>query len=161
MPSFDVVCRADLHEVRNAVDQTCRELDTRFDFKGTHARVTQAEAVLTLEAPSKFQLEQVRDILHARLAKRGVDLRALDPGKAEESGQRARQTITVRQGLDADQARAVVRRVKDAKLKVQTAIQGDEVRVTGKSRDDLQSVIALLRKAEDLELALTFVNFRD
>lgn len=161
MPSFDVVCRADLHEVRNAVDQTNRELDTRFDFKGTNSRITQAEAVLTLDAPSKFQLEQVRDILHGRLAKRAVDLRALDPGKVEESGQRARQTINVRQGLDADQARAVVKRVKETKLKVQTAIQGDEVRVTGKSRDELQAVIAALRKAEDLELPLTFVNFRD
>ena len=161
MPSFDVVCRADLHEVRNAVDQTNRELDTRLDFKGTNSRITQAEAVLTLDAPSKFQLEQVRDILHGRLAKRAVDLRALDPGKVEESGQRARQTINVRQGLDADQARAVVKRVKETKLKVQTAIQGDEVRVTGKSRDELQAVIAALRKAEDLELPLTFVNFRD
>jgi cyclic-di-GMP-binding protein len=161
MPSFDVVSRVDLQEVRNAVDQTAREVATRFDFKGSNARVEQSEAVLTLEAPSRFQLEQLLDILKARLAKRGVDLRALEPGKVEESGQRARQTVTVRQGLDAEKARAVVRKLKDSRLKVQAAIQGEEVRVSGKQRDELQAAIALLRKAEDLELPLQFVNFRD
>lgn len=161
MPSFDVVSRVDLQEVRNAVDQTAREIGTRFDFKGSNARVEQKEAALMLEAPNRFQLEQLLDILKAKLAKRGVDLRALEAGKVEESGQRARQTVTLRQGLDAEHARAVVRRVKDSKLKVQAAIQGDEVRVTGKKRDDLQDAITLLRKAEDLAIPLQFVNFRD
>lgn len=161
MPSFDVVSRADLHEVSNAVDQTNREVGTRFDFKGTDAHVDQKDAVLTLEAPAKFQLEQLLDILRGRLAKRAVDLRALQVGDAIETGRRARQTVTVRQGLDAEHARAVVKRIKESKLKVQTAIQGDEVRVSAKSRDELQAVIALLRKAEDIDLPLQFVNFRD
>lgn len=161
MPSFDVVSKADLHEVANAVDQANRELSTRFDFKDTGARVTLADAVMTAEAPSRFQIEQLLDVLRTRLAKRGVDLKALDYGKVTEAGQRATQTITVRQGIDAEHARKLVKLIKDARLKVQTAIQGDELRVSGKSRDDLQAVIALLRGQEDFDLPLQFVNFRD
>ena len=161
MPSFDVVSKADLHEVANAVDQTNRELGTRFDFKDTGAKVELSEAVITVQAPSRFQVEQVLDVLRTRLAKRGVDLKALDYGKVVEAGQRATQTITVRQGIDAEHARKLVKRIKDSKLKVQAAIQGDELRVSGKSRDDLQAVIALLRKLEDFDLPLQFVNFRD
>jgi uncharacterized protein YajQ (UPF0234 family) len=161
MPSFDVVSKADLHEVANAVDQTNRELGTRFDFKDTGAKVELSEAVITVQAPSRFQVDQVLDVLRTRLAKRGVDLKALDYGKVVEAGQRATQTITVRQGIDAEHARKLVKRIKDSKLKVQAAIQGDELRVSGKSRDDLQAVIALLRKQEDFDLPLQFVNFRD
>lgn len=161
MPSFDVVSKADLHEVANAVDQTNRELGTRFDFKDTGAKVELSEAVITAQAPSRFQIEQLLDVLRTRLAKRGVDLKALDYGKVVEAGQRATQTITVRQGIDAEHARKLVKRIKDSKLKVQAAIQGDALRVSGKSRDDLQAVIALLRKLEDFDLPLQFVNFRD
>ena len=161
MPSFDVVSKADLHEVANAVDQTNRELGTRFDFKDTGAKVELSEAVITVQAPSRFQVEQVLDVLRTRLAKRGVDLKALDYGKVVEAGQRATQTVTVRQGIDAEHARKLVKLIKDSKLKVQAAIQGDELRVSGKSRDDLQAAIALLRKLEDFDLPLQFVNFRD
>jgi len=161
MPSFDVVSKADLHEVANAVDQANRELTTRFDFKDSGARVTLKDGVMTAEAPNRFQIEQLLDVLRTRLAKRSVDLKALDYGKVQEVGQRATQTVTVRQGIDADHARKLVKLIKDAKLKVQTAIQGDELRVSGKNRDDLQTVIALLRKQEDFDLPLQFVNFRD
>lgn len=161
MPSFDVVSRVDLQEVRNAVDQTLREVGTRFDFKGTKTTVEQSEGVLSLQAESRFQLEQLLDLLKGRLTKRNVDLKALDCGKVEEAGQHARQTVTVRAGLDGEHARRVVKLIKEAKLKVQVAIQGDEVRVTGKSRDDLQTAIALLRRQEDFELPLQYVNFRD
>ena len=161
MPSFDVVSKADLHEVANAVDQTNRELGTRFDFKDTGAKVELKEAVMTAEAPSRFQIEQLLDVLRTRLAKRGIDMKALDYGKVVEAGQRATQTITVRQGIDADHARKLVKHLKDGKLKVQAAIQGDELRVSGKSRDELQSAIALLRKLENFDLPLQYVNFRD
>lgn len=161
MPSFDVVSKADLHEVANAVDQTNRELGTRFDFKDTGAKVDLKEAVMTAEAPSRFQIEQLLDVLRTRLAKRGIDMKALDYGKVVEAGQRATQTITVRQGIDSEHARKLVKHIKDSKLKVQTAIQGDELRVSGKSRNDLQAAIALLRKLEDFDLPLQYVNFRD
>ena len=116
---------------------------------------------MTAEAPSRFQIGQLLDVLRARLAKRGVDLKALDYGEVAEAGRRATQTVTVRQGIDAEHARKLVKHVKDSKLKVQTAIQGDELRVSGKSRDDLQAVIALLRKLDTFDLPLQFVNFRD
>ena len=161
MPSFDVVSKADLHEVANAVDQTNRELGTRFDFKDTGAKVDLKDTVMTAEAPSRFQIEQLLDVLRTRLAKRGIDMKALDYGKVTEAGQRATQTITVRQGIDSDHARKLVRHIKDSKLKVQTAIQGDELRVSGKNRDDLQAAIALLRKLDDFDLPLQYVNFRD
>lgn len=161
MPSFDVVSKADLHEVANAVDQANRELGTRFDFKDTGAKVELKEAVMTAEAPSRFQIEQLLDVLRTRLAKRGIDMKALDYGKVVEAGQRATQTITVRQGIDSEHARKLVKHIKDSKLKVQAAIQGDELRVSGKNRDDLQAAIALLRKLEDFDLPLQYVNFRD
>ncbi len=161
MPSFDVVSKSDLHEVANAVDQTNRELGTRFDFKDSGAKVTLKDQVMTAEAPNRFQIEQLLEVLRMRLAKRGIDLKALEPGKLQEVGQKAIQAITVRQGIDADHARKLVKLVKDHKLKVQTAVQGDELRVSGKKRDDLQAVIALLRQQEDFDLPLQFVNFRD
>ena len=160
MPSFDVVCEIDLHEVSNAVDQANREVSNRFDFKGSRARVEQKEAELTLHADNEFQLNQVKDILHTKLAKRQVDIQALEEGKLEENISAARQVLTVRQGIDTDTARKLVKQVKEAKIKVQAGIQGDKVRITGKKRDDLQEVIALLRQA-DLGLPLQFNNFRD
>jgi len=116
---------------------------------------------MTAEAPSRFQIEQLLDVLRTRLAKRGLDMKALDYGKVVEAGQRATQTITVRQGIDSEHARKLVKHIKDSKLKVQAAIQGDELRVSGKNRDDLQAAIALLRKLEDFDLPLQYVNFRD
>ncbi len=160
MPSFDVVSEVDQHELTNAVDQANREIDNRFDFKGTDARVDRSEGVLTLEAQNDFQIKQMADILHKKLVKRGVDIGSLEEGQIQESGSRARQELKVRQGIDKDTARKIVKMVKDAKLKVQAAIQGEQVRVTGKKRDDLQQVIATLRDAK-LNLPLQYINFRD
>jgi uncharacterized protein YajQ (UPF0234 family) len=160
MPSFDTVSEVELQEITNAVDQANREVGTRYDFKGSCAKVEQSDDILTVFADSEFQLEQVKDILHSKLAKRGVDLRSLDAAKIEVSNNQARQTLTVRQGIPQDIARQIVKLVKDAKLKVQVSIQGDKVRVAGKKRDDLQDVIALLRAAA-IDVPLQYVNFRD
>lgn len=161
MPSFDVVSEVNLQEVRNAVDQANREISTRFDFKGSDARVEWAENTVTVYADDEFKVGQARDILELKLSKRGVDLAALDRGKIERiGGDKAKQLLTVRQGIDADLAKKIVKVIKDAKLKVQASIQGDQVRVTGKKRDDLQAAIALLRK-EEFGLPLQYVNFRD
>ncbi len=160
MPSFDVVSEVDQHELSNAVDQANREIDNRFDFKGADARIERSEGVLTLEAQNEFQIKQMVDILHKKLVKRGVDIGSLEEGKIQESGSRARQELTVRQGIDKETARKIVKMVKDAKLKVQAAIQGEQVRVTGKKLDDLQQVIATLRDAK-LALPLQYINFRD
>jgi cyclic-di-GMP-binding protein len=160
MPSFDVVSKVDMHEVSNAVDQTNREIANRYDFKGTDANILRENAVLTLHAQAAFQLKQMMDILAQRLAKRGVDVGCMEEGKVEETGKKAKQTVTIRHGIDTDLARKIVKIVKEAKLKVQAAIQGEKVRITGKSRDDLQQVIGLLRDAK-LGLPLQFENFRD
>jgi uncharacterized protein YajQ (UPF0234 family) len=160
MPSFDVVSEVDMHEVTNAVDQTNREIANRYDFKGTNANVMREDAVLTLHAQAAFQLKQMMDILAQKLAKRGVDVASMEEGKIEETGNKARQPVTIRRGIDVERARKIVKITKDSKLKVQAAIQGDKVRITGKSRDDLQQIIALLREAK-LDLPLQFENFRD
>ena len=160
MPSFDVVSEVDSHELTNAVDQTNREISNRFDFKGSDAKVEQDNYQLTLHGESEFQLNQIMDILTTKMAKRGIDIDCLDPGKVEESGRRARQNVTVRQGIDQDTARALVKIVKEAKLKVQASIQGEKVRVTGKKRDDLQRVIATVKEA-GVGLPLQYINFRD
>ncbi|WP_455234337.1 YajQ family cyclic di-GMP-binding protein [Thiogranum longum] len=160
MPSFDVVSEVDLHEVSNAVDQTNREVGTRYDFKGSSAKVDQSEQQLTLHADSEFQLDQVKDILHKKLAKRGIDLGSLEEGKLETGTRQARQILTVREGISQDIARNIVKLVKESKVKVQVSIQGDKVRVSGKKRDDLQSVISLLKDAA-IDLPLQYVNFRD
>ena len=160
MPSFDVVSEVDLQEVRNAVDQANREVGTRFDFKGTDARYDLEGDQIKLQAESEFQLEQMMDVLTLRLTKRSVDVACLEKGKVETANNRARQEVGVRQGIDSDTARRIVKDIKGAKLKVQAQIQGDQVRVTGKKRDDLQAVIAVLKKAE-LGLPLQYVNFRD
>jgi uncharacterized protein YajQ (UPF0234 family) len=161
MPSFDVVSEVNTQEVANAVDQANREISGRFDFRGSDARVEWADGNLTLHADDEFKVEQVRDILHNKLTKRMVDVASLEPGTMEKAaGGKARQGIRVREGIDTDTARKMVKLIKDSKLKVQVAIQGDKVRVTGKQRDDLQAVMAFLRK-QDLGLPLQYTNFRD
>jgi len=149
-----------MHELSNAVDQANREVNTRFDFKGSDAKFEQSGSELTLTAQSEFQLEQMMDILRIKMVKRGVDIGSLEMGEPETVNMRARQKVTVRQGIDKDLARKIVKLIKDAKLKVQSAIQGDQVRVTGKKRDDLQQVMAML-KEQKLGLPLQYTNFRD
>ena len=160
MPSFDVVSEIDMHEATNAVDQANREVGNRFDFKGVTAEFELSDSTVKLTSESEFQLQQMRDILYSKLSKRGVDIGCVEAGKVEQAGKLAHQALTLRQGIDTDLARKIVKRIKDAKLKVQAAIQGDKVRVTGKKRDDLQAVIALLRDA-DFDLPLQHNNFRD
>lgn len=161
MPSFDVMCEADTVEIRNALDQANKEITNRFDFKGSDARIELADKVLTAYADDDFKLGQVKDVLLAKFAKRSIDVRFLDYGKIDKiSGDKLKQTITVRHGVPTDAGKKVVKLLKDAKLKVQASIQGDAVRVTGAKRDDLQSAIALIRKDVD-DLPLTFGNFRD
>jgi uncharacterized protein YajQ (UPF0234 family) len=160
MPSFDVVSEVDSQEVRNAVDQAVRELATRFDFKGIDAGFELKDQGIELHAPEEFQLGQMLDILRDKMTRRSVDVRALDPGQVEASGKVKRQTFGLKQGIDRDAAKKIVKLIKDSKLKVQSQIQGDQVRVTGKKRDDLQQVIALLKEAE-LDMPLDFSNFRD
>lgn len=160
MPSFDIVSEVNEHELTNAVDQTNRDVSGRFDFKGSDAKVEREKDALVLHAQNEFQIKQMKDILHQRLAKRGIDIQALEEEALEESGQRARQRIKVRQGIDKETAKKIVALIKDSKLKVQASVQGDQVRVTGKKRDDLQEVIALLRGAK-LGLPLQYQNFRD
>lgn len=160
MPSFDVVSKIDNHEISNALDQATRELTTRFDFKGSNARFEIEKNVITLIAPSDFQLKQMDEILKNKLAKRQVDIRSLEYKDADVKLNEARQEVTVKQGIDADLAKKIVKLVKEGNFKVQASIQGEQVRVTGKKRDDLQAVIAMLREAK-LSLPLQFENFRD
>jgi uncharacterized protein YajQ (UPF0234 family) len=160
MPSFDVVSELDGHEVANAVDQANREVDNRFDFKGTGAKFEVADFVVSLEAQADFQLKQMMDILTQKLARRSVDVACMDPQEPEIALNKARQKVVLKHGVDSDTARKIVRMIKDSKIKVQAAIQGDQVRVTGKKRDDLQSVIQLLKGAE-LGVPLQYKNFRD
>ena len=162
MPSFDAVLEPNLVEVRNAVDQTAKEIGTRFDFKGSSAGVDLADTAITLFADSEFQIGQVWDILAAKLAKRGVDLRFVDRSGAIEriGGDKARQALTVRKGIDSDTAKKIQTAVKQSKIKVQAAIQGETVRVTGAKRDDLQLAIQLIRKTVP-DAPLAFSNFRD
>ncbi len=161
MPSFDVVSEANMVEVKNAIDQSNKEISTRFDFKGSDARVEQKERELTAYADSEFQLTQVRDVLTGKMTKRNVDVRFLDIGKIEKiGGDKVKQVIKIRNGIESDAAKKIVRIIKDSKMKVQASIQGDAVRIQGAKRDELQSAIALLRK-EVSDLPLEFNNFRD
>jgi uncharacterized protein YajQ (UPF0234 family) len=160
MPSFDVVSEVDHHELTNAVDQMNREISNRYDFKGSEAKVELKQQLLNTEAESEFQIKQMHDIIYKKLAARGIDTACLELGKIEERGMRAYQTLTVREGVDKELARKLVKLIKETKMKVQAAIQGEQVRVTGKKRDDLQTVIELL-KAADIDLPLQFTNFRD
>ena len=160
MPSFDIVSELNPHEVANALDQANREVSTRFDFKGTNAKFELAELVITLSAPADFQLKQMMDILKLKLTKRGIDIVCMKVDEPVITGQTARQVATLRQGIDTELGKKLQRMIKDSKLKVQAAIQDKQVRVTGKSRDDLQSAIALVRGGK-LDLPLQFTNFRD
>lgn len=161
MPSFDAVSKVDTAELTNAVDQVSREIGQRYDFKGSSAKIEEADDVITLYADSEFQIKQIQDILYGRAAKRGIDVASFDPQKIEAiGGDKAKQLIKVKQGIEKELAKKMVKLVKDSGLKVQAAIQGDEVRVTGKKRDDLQACIALFRGSK-LEQPLQYVNFRD
>ncbi len=162
MPSFDIVSEVDLHELSNAVDQTDREVKTRFDFKDSDAHVeyVQDTTALTLQAESEFQLKQMTDILYKKLAKRGIDISAVEAGQPEIKNRRASLPITIKQGIDKETAKKIVKAIKGSKLKVQAAIQGEQVRVSGKKRDDLQQIMALLQD-KDFSLPLQFINFRD
>jgi uncharacterized protein YajQ (UPF0234 family) len=162
MPSFDTVLEPDFVEVRNAVDQSNKEIGTRFDFKGSSAKIELKDKDLTLYADSDFQIGQVMDILTAKLAKRNVDVRFLDTSAKVEKigGDKVKQLVKVKAGIESELARKIQQLIKGSKLKVQAAIQGDTVRVTGAKRDDLQAAIALLRK-EVTEVPLSFTNFRD
>jgi len=161
MPSFDIVSEVNQVEVRNAVDQANREIGTRFDFKGSDARVEYDGKALTLFADDDFKLKQVTDVVVAKLAKRQVDIRALDYGSVEKiSGSKVKQAVTVRTGVAQDLAKKIVKLVKDSRLKVQAAIQGEAVRVSGAKKDDLQSTIALVKKSIT-DFPLQYQNFRD
>ncbi|MCU7842864.1 MAG: YajQ family cyclic di-GMP-binding protein [Candidatus Thiodiazotropha sp. (ex Monitilora ramsayi)] len=160
MPSFDIVSEVDIQEVRNAVDQASREIGTRFDFKGVDASFELKESEVALRAEQEFQLGQMMDILRQKLVKRSVDTACMDIGEPESSLNAARQSVVIKQGIESDLAKKMVKAIKASKLKVQAQIQGEQVRVTGKKRDDLQQVIALLRDA-DYGLPLQFQNFRD
>ena len=161
MPSFDTVCDPDMVEVKNAVENAAKEIGTRFDFKGTSAGIELKDKEITLLGDAEFQLQQVEDILRNKLTKRNVDVRFLDKGAVQKiGGDKVKQVIKVKSGIAGEDAKKIQRLIKDSKLKVQAAIQGDAVRVTGAKRDDLQAVMALLRK-DMAELPLSFDNFRD
>ncbi|HEX9174149.1 MAG TPA: YajQ family cyclic di-GMP-binding protein [Telluria sp.] len=161
MPSFDVVCEADMVEVKNAVEQSNKEITTRFDFKGSSAKVEQKERELTLFADSDFQISQVKDVLINKMSKRKVDVRFLDEGEIQKmGGDKVKLVIKVRNGIETEDAKKITRLVKDSKMKVQASIQGESVRITGAKRDDLQAAMAMLRK-DVTDLPLEFNNFRD
>jgi uncharacterized protein YajQ (UPF0234 family) len=160
MPSFDIVSNANTHEIMNAVDQANREISTRFDFKDTNARVEFNKNNLVLIAPTDFQLKQVDDILRSKLTKRQVDIRVLHYKEVTVSLSEAKRAVEVKQGVDTDNAKKIVKLIKEAQFKVQAAIQGEQIRVTGKKRDDLQAVIAMLRDVK-VPIPLQFVNFRE
>ncbi len=160
MPTFDIVSEVDMQEVRNSVDQASRELGTRFDFRGVTASFELEEDAILIRAQEEFQIEQMEDILRDKLVRRKVDTGCLDPGGIEGSGNEKRRRYKIVQGIDRDQGKEIVKRVKESKLKVQASVQGEKIRITGKKRDDLQDVIAMLREAK-LEIPLQFENFRD
>ena len=161
MPSFDTVCEPNMVEVKNAVENAAKEIGTRFDFKGTAAAIELKEKEITLTGDADFQLQQVYDILVSKLAKRNVDVRFLDRGEVQKiGGDKVKQVVKVRSGIESDQAKKIQKLIKDSKAKVQASIQGDAVRVTGAKKDDLQATMALVRK-EMAELPLSFTNFRD
>jgi uncharacterized protein YajQ (UPF0234 family) len=160
MPSFDVVSELNAHEVTNAVDQASREVSQRFDFKGTGARFELEEFKVTLHAPADFQLKQMLEILKLRISKRGIDVACMQVAEPQIALNEARQEVTLQHGIDADTGRKLVKQLKESGLKIQTQIQGDKLRITGKKKDDLQAAIALLRKSA-AGLPLQYVNFRD
>lgn len=160
MPSFDIVSNIDNHEITNAIDQTNREVSNRFDFKNTNARVELEKDKIIIIAPSDFQLKQVDEIMRNKLAKRNVDIRSLTYKEPSVNLSEAKQTVEIKQGIDSENAKKITKLIKESGLKVQAAIQGEQVRVTGKKRDDLQEVIAMLKQAK-VDVPLQYVNFRD
>ena len=161
MPSFDVVSEVDQHELSNAVDHTQREIGTRFDFKGTSAKAEVSEGkIIILHADSDFQIQQIHPVLYQKLTARKIDIACLEAGKVENSGKGVKQSITVKQGIDKETAKKAIARIKESKIKVQAQVQGEQLRINGKKRDDLQAVMALLKDAE-LGLPMQFQNFRD
>ena len=161
MPSFDIVSEVDKHELANAVDQTNRELKNRFDFRGTDAKVEQSDKVLTMHADSDFQLDQLLDILRLKLVKRGVDVSCLEVKDSVGNGKMRKQDVLVREGIDKELSRTIVKLIKESKVKVQASVQGESVRVTGKKRDELQTIIAMLKSHDKIDMPLQFNNFRD
>jgi len=160
MPTFDIISEVNLHELSNAIDQTNREITTRFDFKNADALVEYTADKLQLKAETEFQIEQIVDVLYKKLTKRGVDISSLESEQIEVQNRRANLAIKVKQGIETETAKKIIKHIKDSKLKVQASIQSDQVRVTGKKRDDLQQVITLLRDI-NVGLPLQFTNFRD
>lgn len=160
MPSFDVVSEFEIFEVRNAVDQANREVETRFDFKGSDAKFVFEDDVILMTTKSDFQLNQMLDVLRQKMAKRGIDVGCMDPQSVDKSLHEARQKIVMKKGIDTLLAKRLVKTIKASKLKVQTAIQGEKLRITGKKRDDLQAAISLLKET-DTEIPLQYENFRD
>lgn len=161
MPSFDIVSEYDAHEAHNAVDQANKEVSNRFDFKGSNAQFELQDETITMKAESSFQLQQMLPILYSKMTKRGVDIACMESGNIQDTGRTAQQPITLNQGIETATAKKIVKLIKDKKLKVQTAIQGEKLRVTGKKRDDLQEVIAFLKADTSIDLPLQFENFRD
>jgi uncharacterized protein YajQ (UPF0234 family) len=160
MPSFDVVSDFDAHEASNAIDQANREVGTRFDFKGTGSKFVLDGQLITLTSQSDFQLQQMLDIMRLKLVKRGIDLACLEEREPEMTGKEAHQTVLMQKGIESDLARKLVKMIKSSKLKVQAAIQGDKLRISGKKRDDLQAAIAFLKES-DVDMPLQYENFRD
>ncbi len=160
MPSFDIVSEIDMHELTNAVNNANRAITQRYDFKGTQTTIKQSKEEVTLISESEFQVQQVLDIMLTELVRRKVDVKSLEQGDIKGNGKLMEQKLLIRQGIDKDSTRKIVKLIKDKKLKVQSAIQGEQVRVTGKKRDDLQAVMAML-KEQELAVALQFTNFRD
>jgi len=160
MPSFDVVSEVDMHELTNAVNNSNRAISQRYDFKGTETKVTQNKEEITLTSESEFQVDQVLDIVHKEMIRRKIDIKSLEAGDPKPYGKLVEQKLSVRQGIDKDSSRKMVKMIKASKIKVQAAVQDEQIRVTGKKRDDLQAVMALLREA-DLDVPLQFTNFRD
>ena len=160
MPSFDVVSEIEQHELVNAIDQANREINTRFDFKGTNSKVELSEWVLTIISKSEFQVKQMNDILENKINKRGIDIRCLEYGEITENNNEARQIVTIKKGINKDKAKIIVKMIKNSKLKLQASIQGEQVRISGKKRDNLQDAISELKEAK-FDIPLQYINFRD
>jgi hypothetical protein len=160
MPSFDVVSEIEQHELVNAIDQANREVSTRFDFKGTNSKVELSEWVLTIISKSEFQVKQINNILENKINKRGIDIRCLEYSEITENNNEARQIVTIKKGINKDNAKTIVKMIKNSKLKLQASIQGEQVRISGKKRDDLQNAISELKEAK-FDIPLQYINFRD
>ena len=160
MPSFDVVSEIDQHELTNAIDQANREISNRFDFKKTNSKIEMADSNLTIISSSEFQVKQIQDIIETKFTKRSIDIRCLEYGDILENNNEARQIVNIKKGVDKELARKIVKMIKTSKLKTQAAIQGEQVRITGKKRDDLQQTIAELKEAK-FDVPIQYINFRD